>query len=359
MTDQSVNAPIAAVNGIKEMVWYEGTDALYEGEAVCYNTDYGTAATRTPSRANRVERPLVNESNTAFAGVAVQNYAARSTGQFIEIYIPGSRGVNVALGVDTVIDTGILTFTAGASGSHRGRFYTGKYKGRGSAIPRQTVTAVVEGDMIGAVWTVDVTGLTITVTSTTGLAAGDTVILVGGELEEAADKYIIPGRYTIASLTATVITLTTSCVEGTPGAALLANGYAYTGNPVCQADLLTGDESGGVEWLSPPNVITAALAYMTEGVSYICGGHTLAGDCDVTFAQGTYPGQKKAFILEGDLTTSDFTLDLVSPGLSLDGSTALGEILTIDDDGDGVYLVFNGAKWHTEDLLVGATQGAT
>ena len=359
MTDQSVNAPQASPNPIVEWVWYEGTDALLEGEAVCYNTDYGTATTRTPERANRVERPSLS-NNKAFAGVAARDYAARSTGQLIEIYVPGSKGVNVALNVDTVIDTGLLTFTAGAAGSHRGRFYSGKHRGRGSAIPRQTVTAILEEDLLGAVWTVDKDdGITITMTSTAGLSAGDTVILFGGEMEEAADKYIIPGKYAIASITSTtVLVLTSSCIEGTADADLLAIGVAYTGNPKCQADLLTGDESGGIDFLVPPNVGSTGLTYMVGGLSYIIGGITLGADADVDLAQGTYPGELKTFLLMGDLATYDFTIDLVTAGLQLDGATSLTEILTIDDDGDGWYGIFCGAYWRTLSLAGNATESA-
>jgi hypothetical protein len=358
MADHSVNAPQASPNAISEWVWYEGTDALGEGEGLCYNTDYGTAATKTPARGNRVERPTIT-NNRAFAGVAARDYKARSTGQLVEIYVPGSKGVNIAILADTVIDTGVLTFVAGSLGSHRGQFYTGSFPGRGSAIPRQTVTFIDESDWVGAVWTVAITGLTITMTSTAGLVAGDTVILVGGEMEEAADKYIIPGKYTISAITsATVVTLTSSCVEGTPADTLLAMGIAYTaGTAKCQADLLTGDESAGVEFLNPPNVGSTGLSYLPGGVSYIVGGITLAADCDVDFADGTYILEAKRFVLKGDLATNDFTIDLVNNGLQLDGTTALTEVLTIDDDTDGWNGYWDGEQWHTLALVTGATEG--
>lgn len=356
--DKSTNAPIAAANPIVEWVWYGGTDALKEGEAVCYNTDYGTATSRDGGRHNRVERPLINESNYAFAGVAARDYPARSTGQFIEIYVPGSKGVNIALAIDTVIDTGMLTFIAGASGSHRGRFYTGKYKGRGSAIPRQTVTAILYADMDATdAWLLSTDGLTISgITATTGVAAGDTVMIFGGE--DDGTGAVVPGKYTVASTTATTVVLTSSAVDATAAGTLAVTAAIYTGNPKCQADLLTGDESNGIEFISLPAAGSGGLTYMVGGISYICGGVTLAADADVDLAQGSLPGDKKGFILLGALTTNDFTIDLVTTGLQIDGSTALTEVLTIDDAGDGWYGVFNGAKWHSEDLLGGATQGA-
>ncbi len=301
----TANGPTALPLAISSWVWYEGTDALREGEAVCYNTDYGTATAKDARRTNHVERPSLT-NNRAFAGVAARDYPASSTGQFIEIYVPGSRGVNIALGVDTVIGTGVLTFVAGAAGSHRGRFYSGKYLGRGSAI--------------------------------------------------------VPGKYTIASITSTtVLVLSASAVGATPGAALTCTGYAYTGNPKCQADLLEGDESAGVEFISPPNAGSAALPYMAGGVSYVCGGLALIADADVALAQGAFPGQKKAFICLGTLATSTFTLDLATAGVQLartgDGAlVALADVTGFDAAGDAWYGEFQGAKWHTKDVVGGATE---
>lgn len=353
--DASLNGYIEQANRITQWVWYQGTDALLEGEAVCYDTATGTAADTTGKRVNQVIRPTA-ATNKAFAGVAARDYTASSTAQLIEINCPGSMGVNIALGVDTTIGTGLLSFVAGAAGSHRGRFYTGKYRGRGSAIPRQTVTAVLEASMTGG-WSLATDGVTLTVSDTTGISAGDTVVLVGGEIEDGGAT-VTPGKYTVSSVTdGTDLVLTASALADTALAACTCTGFAYTGNPKCQADLLTGDESGGVEFISPPNAGVVGITYMTGGVTYVCGGVTLAADVDVTFAQGTLPGETKAFLLLGDLATSDFTLDLETNGIRLDGSTALTEILTIDDTGDGAYLMFQGVRWFTQDLAVGATEG--
>jgi hypothetical protein len=357
--DGSLNAHKQAANAIVEWVWFEGTDALREGEALSYNTDYGTATSRDGRRLNHVERPNLS-NNRAFAGVVARDYKASSTGQFVEIYCPGSKGVNVALGVDTVIGTGILSFIAGASGSHRGRFYTGKYLGRGSAIPRQTVTALVEASMTGA-WSLATDGVTLTVSDTTGLAAGDTVVFVGGE-NEGSSKAIVPGKHTIASITSgTVLVLSSSAVSATPDAALTCTGFAYTGNPKCQADLLTGEESGGVEFISCPNAGSTGMTYMVGGLSYVCGGLTLAADADVDLAQGTFPGEKKAFICLGTMTTSDFTLDLDTSGVQLARSAegaivALADVNAFDAAADAWYGEFSGARWFTKDVVGGATE---
>jgi hypothetical protein len=360
--DKSANSHVADGNRIIEWVWYAGTDAISEGEGLCYNTDYGTAANVDGRRNNHVERPSVS-NNKAFAGVAARNYSAKSSGQMIEINCPGSRGVKIALGVNTVIGTGLLTFCVAGRydvgvntglTTEAGRFYTGKYKGRGSAIPRQTVTALLEASMTGA-WSLATDGVTLTVTDTTGLSAGDTVVLVGGE--DDGTGAVIPGKYTIASVTnGTVLVLASSAVDATPAGAATCTGYAYTGNPTCQADLLDGDESGGIEFINLPNAGGSNQPYMVGGVSYVCGGLDIAADAEVELAQGSLSGETKCFILLHDLTTSDFIVDLVSDGLKVDGSTSLAEIATIDDAGDGVFLIFGGAKWHTVDLLVGATE---
>jgi hypothetical protein len=357
--DKSVNGPIKSGNAIVEYVWYEGSDAISEGEGLCYNTDYGTAANFDGRRCNRVERPSLS-NNTAFAGVAARNYSAHTGGQLIEINCPGSRGVKVALGVDTVIGTGLLTFVAGAAGSHRGRFYTGKYLGRGSVVPRQTVTALIEASMTGA-WSMATDGVTLTMSDTTGLSAGDTVVIVGSE-NEGSSKYLTPGKYTISSVTnGTVVVLTASAAAATLTSTITCTGYAYTGNPTCQADLLDGEESGGVEFISLPNAGGDTQTYMVGGVSYVCGGVTLAADAECELAQGTLPGEKKAFICLGTLTTSDFVVDLVSAGVQLartgEGAlVALAEINAFDAADDACYLQFNGAKWHTQDVVGGAAE---
>jgi len=354
--DASLNGHIEGSNRIVKWVWYTGTDAIKEGEAVCYNTDYGTATSAAGRRHNEVERPTLS-NNGAFAGVAARDYSAQSGGQFIEINAPGSRGVNVALGVDTVIGTGAITFIAGSAGSHRGRFYTGKFLGRGTAIPRQTVTALLESDMTGGTWSLATDGVTLTVASTTGISAGDTVVLVGGEVEDGGGS-IVAGKYTVSSVTnATTLVLTSTAISGTAAAALKCSGFCYTGNPKCQADLLDGSESYGVEFISPINAGDTDATHMTGGVSYVCGTAALAADFDIAVAQASRPGDTKAFICLGTQGTNDVTLVFGTNGVQMDGSTALAEVTAIDAANDAWYGVFGGAKWHTTDVAGGATEG--
>ncbi len=207
--------------------------------------------------------------------------------------------------------------------------------------------------MTGA-WSLATDGKTLTVVATAGLAAGDTVVLLGGEIEDGGAS-VVPGKYTISSVTnGTVMVLTASAISGTALLAVLCTGYAYTGNPVCQADLLDGEESGGVEFISPPNAGLVGLSYMTSGISYVCGGLTLAADVDVTFAQGTVFGQRKGFLALGTMTTNDVTVDLVTNGFTMTGG-ALAEINAIDAALDGAHLVFNGV-WRCVNLAGAAAE---
>jgi hypothetical protein len=121
---------------IKE-VWFEGTTALLEGQAVCYNFDYGTAASKDGRRAARVEVPSVTNARW-FAGVAACPYAAKSTGQMIRIYCPGSV-CNILSRASTTLGTGRLTFEVTGTVATNGSFRLAGFPGEGSAVPLQTI----------------------------------------------------------------------------------------------------------------------------------------------------------------------------------------------------------------------------
>jgi len=138
MVTEAINAPIDVGKTKSEWVWYSSNAALSEGEAVCYNWDYGTATTSEPSRYNRVETPTTANAQH-FAGVAARAYSAISTGQFIEIYKPGSV-CNVLVGASTVVGVGFLTFDV--TTATVGQFRRMGLPGKGSARPLQTTTYV-------------------------------------------------------------------------------------------------------------------------------------------------------------------------------------------------------------------------
>ena len=346
--DMSVNGPQQMGNLIIEEVWYEGTDAVKQGEALCYNTDYGTAADYDGRRCNRVERASTS-NNMAFAGVAERNYSAKPAGQRLRIAVPGSKGVPIALGVNTVIGTGLLTFSVGDGGA--GRFVKAGLPGRGSAIPRQTnASAIIESSMTGT-WSLSAAGTTLTMSSTTGLAAGDTVVLIGGE--DDGTGVVVPGKYTILTVPGSTTVTIASAVDTTAAGALYCTGYAYTGNPTCQADLLTGEESGGVEFVSTPEAGGAAvMTFMVGGTTYVCGGVVVAtAVANGALAEGLYPGARKCFAGLGTLTTHGVTITPAATGYVLAG-TALTTI-TIDAANE-IWLGEWAGAWNTV-----STKGAT
>lgn len=133
----SINGPLDLGNAIKADVWFGGTGALLEGQGLCYNWDYGTAATREASRYNRVELPAILNA-PHFAGVAAQAYSASTAGQRITINLPGSV-CNVHSSFNNVIGAGVTTFEVGSGGEIAGAFGRAGFPGQGSATPLQTV----------------------------------------------------------------------------------------------------------------------------------------------------------------------------------------------------------------------------
>lgn len=315
MSDKSVNGPVQSSNAITAWVWYIGTDKVRKGEAFCYDVAHGTATGYDGRRHNYVARPASTNAG-AFAGVAARDYIPSGTGQLVELYLPGSKGVEVAIGANTTINSGILTFQVGGGNGSAGRFVKGGYAGAGSIVPRQTTTAILASSFVcGFSLAVDMK--TLTITSTAGLVAGDVVIILGGE-DTGSSKAIIPGRYTIKSVTsATVVVLDRVAAGATPSGALKCSGYIFKGNATCQADLLEGDESGGVEFYCPPATgATGAFVFSPVGVTYILGGVTVASaDADGTLANGTFYGQKKGFVCLGTLTTKDVIVLLATAGI--------------------------------------------
>jgi hypothetical protein len=141
MTSHALNAYEKQSPSITEHVWFMGTGALLEGQAVCYNFDFGTAADVDGRRGNRVEPPSTT-NNLYFAGVAARDYPANAAGatrpQLIEIYTPGSW-CNVRSAASTTLGVGRLTFDITAVVATNGLFKYEGLEGEGSCVPLQTV----------------------------------------------------------------------------------------------------------------------------------------------------------------------------------------------------------------------------
>lgn len=139
MSTRAINAPLDQADQVLAFVWFNGSGALKEGQGVCYNWDYGTAATAEPRRYNEVELPTILNARH-FAGVAARNYAAVTGGQFIEIFLPGSV-CNIWSTVSNTIGVGLSTCIANDDDTtgQEGFFGEAGFEGAGSAVPLQTV----------------------------------------------------------------------------------------------------------------------------------------------------------------------------------------------------------------------------
>lgn len=188
MPSHAINAYEKQARTFSEWVWYETNAVLSEGEAVCYNWDYGTATAADGRRLNRVETPSTTNAQW-FAGVAARDYAAVSGGQLIEINNPGSV-CNILCGkdTDTVVGTGLLTFdvTTGFKGEFR---YEG-LSGAGSAQPLQTTTgdASLPGLCLALLQTGPPSGgvqvLTATAGARTDQMVGGTTLYTGASIAQ-------------------------------------------------------------------------------------------------------------------------------------------------------------------------------
>jgi hypothetical protein len=181
--DFSINAPQKVGLTFSKWVFFAGTTALLEGQGVCYQWDYssdegdtgGVLKTAVDARrTNRVELPTITNARF-FAGVAARNYSAKSTGQLIEIFAPGST-CNILSKASTTIGVGILTCEAG--GDYAGYFRYAGFEGEGSAVPLQTVDRSTDAGACLAILQSGVpSGLTEYIDVDTG---GSMTCMVGG-----------------------------------------------------------------------------------------------------------------------------------------------------------------------------------
>ena len=145
MSSSSDN-PLNEAKLITEWVWYDDSDAIAQGIAVYYNSDYGTATVADQQRFNRVLRPAndpIAITNMYFAGVTVRGYSAKPSGQLIEVALPGSRGAMIQLmpTQPSVINT-MAYRPFGLSASHEGKWIqSSSIYGHGAAWVTQTASA--------------------------------------------------------------------------------------------------------------------------------------------------------------------------------------------------------------------------
>jgi len=321
----------------QKRVLFVGTASTtyYRGTAVAYNRDYGTAATREPSRDKRVE-PFSQSNNTRFAGVLDATVTLPSTGEkWVTINEPGGCA-DVALGSDVTVDSTLLWAVAGTGGAGRFRSDKGVKVGRGCALALQTNASGNIGESLDGSAAINGTAI-----AKTGLfadaAAGDKVVILCC-VQSDGDADGTPGVYTIASVTDddNAVLSTSASTAATDCAC-----YVISGNPTALCYLYDGEESGGIEWIE--TIASAASQSMAGGFTHIMGGVTLDGDATATLADGTAIGERKGFLLHGALTTQDWVLTVTT---SPDVAT-----LEFDADADEALLEWRGAKgWHLLEL---------
>lgn len=195
--DCSINSPLALGNVKQLDVWFEGNGAsaqtVLEGQGVCYNWDYGTAATRTPARYNRVELPTILNARH-FAGVLAQGYTVPAGGRVVTIYAPGSV-CNVLSRVANTIGVGLTTCEAG--GTYAGYFNLGGFEGEGTAVPLQTVDrSSTAGLVLAKLQEGPPSGLCEVLTCTAG---GATAMMVGGTTFFATATPATDATFTVAN----------------------------------------------------------------------------------------------------------------------------------------------------------------
>ncbi len=177
MVSHAINAHIKQAKVISEFVWFNGDGALKEGQGVCYNWDYGTAADYDARRTNHVEVPTILNA-PYFAGVAARPYSASVGGQFIEINLPGST-CNVWTLIDTVIGVGRITCQAGAGVVAAGYWTVTGFPGMGSGITLQTMTASTGSLCMAYLEEGEQSGLVENITDYAGAEAEAKVFMVG------------------------------------------------------------------------------------------------------------------------------------------------------------------------------------
>ena len=319
----------------KERVWFSGSTALKKGMGLCYNldtvtTDTGETATDAwGRRGNEVQVPDTT-NNLAFAGVTTQAYPAKSGGQMIDIFTPGSI-CEVACGLPTTINSTRLTCSVNTADA--GRFTLDGLHGRGSALALQTKANAAGADITfysldgSAVSSWSSPSLTITKTGIgTACGYGDSsidptefVVVVLGGADDAtggdasSGETATAGAYAVVTApTADTITIATDIGDCDIALYVIKNTY-----PTVLCYLEDGVESGLQEVIVP--IDAQAAQSMVGGTTFLTGGYTMAADSTATLADGTVEGQLKAFAGLGTLTSQDWLLTVTS-GLKLAGS---------------------------------------
>ena len=157
---------------------YIGAAALKVGYPLCFDQDYGTAAIADEGRACVVELPTTL-NNMHFAGVVLHPIAAATAGdeRWVDVALPGSTCL-VWSNKNCTINATVITAEAGQV-----YFGAAGFRGRGTAIARQTKDRTTPGTVLATLDDGEESGLSEVLTATAG---GATTVMVGGTTHYAA-----------------------------------------------------------------------------------------------------------------------------------------------------------------------------
>ena len=356
----------------KYSVWFEGSTAIRKGMGLCYDIDTagtGTGETATDPwgrRGNVVAVPTTS-NNLAFAGYASQAYAAKTGGQRIDIFLPGSI-CEVEVGIASTIysQSAGTRHTVSVNSADAGRSTFDGFPGRGTAMALETQAAAAGGNVpfasLDGTATSSWSSPSLTISKTgigTAVGYGDDdidpteficVVLGGADDSTGGDassgEMATVGAYAIVTApTADTITIATDIGDCDVTLYIVKNTYSCV---LCKT--LDGPESGLQEVVSPRDA-TAAQS-MVGGTTLLCGGYTMAAASTATLADGMNNGLRKAYAGLGTLTTSGYAVS-ASGAIDDDGGSAA--TITIDAAGEYIVLEFNGlfypsataGVWHT------------
>ena len=339
----------------KKSVWFTGSTAIRKGMGLCYDLDVagtgtGEAATDPWGRRGRLVAVPSTSNNLAFAGYASQAYTAKTGGQTITIFEPGSIcEVEVGLASTIFSQSAGTRHTVSVNSGDAGRSTLDGLAGRGSAIALETQAAAAGGNI--AFTSLDGTAtaawvspsLTITKTAIgTACGYGDDdidptefrVIVLGGATDaDSTTDVAVQGDYAVVTApTADTITIATDIGDVDVTLYVIKNTYPCI---LCKTE--DGPESGLIEVLTPKSA--TAIQSMIGGVTFLAGGFTMATDSTATLADGIVEGQMKAYACLGALGTQDYLITVTS-GLKAAG-TALASI-ELDAAGEHATLVWHG-----------------
>ena len=319
----------------RKSVWFTGSTAIRKGMGLCYDLDVadtGTGETATDpwGRRGRLVAVPSTSNNLAFAGYATQAYPAKTGGQTIHIWEPGSI-CDVEVGIASTIfsQSAGTRHTVSVNSGDAGRSTLDGLPGRGSAIALETQAAAAGGNIAftsldgtaTAAWSSP--SLTITKTAIgTACGYGDAtidptefvVVVLGGATDaDGTTDIAVQGEYAVVTApTADTITIATDIGDVDVTCYVIKNTYPCI---LCKTE--DGPESGLIEVLTPKHA--TAIQSMIGGVTFLCGGYTIATDSTAVLADGIVEGQLKAYQGLGALGTQDYTVTVTS-GLKRAGS---------------------------------------